>query len=39
MIIINQPKLVKFKSGTRLEAEIEIDGRKNFLWYEVESRF
>jgi hypothetical protein len=39
MIIINQPKLVKSKRGTRLQAEIEIDGNKESLWYEVEDRF
>ncbi|CAN7592050.1 hypothetical protein [Rossellomorea sp. LjRoot5] len=39
MIIINQPKLVKSKSGTRLQAEIDIDVKRKYLWYELENMF
>ena len=39
MIKINCPDIIKTATGARLQAEVEVDGIKKVLWYEVESKY
>ena len=39
MIKIFTPQIIETTTGARLQAEFEVDGDKNVLWYEVEKKY
>lgn len=39
MIIIGKPEIKNIESKARLQTEIDIDGKKDVIWFEVEERF
>ncbi|RKD25775.1 hypothetical protein BEP19_02200 [Ammoniphilus oxalaticus] len=38
-LTIFKPEIVPAKSGVRIQAEFEVNGKKDVLWYEVEERY
>ena len=39
MITIYKPEIVRLENGVRLQAKFNINGKENFLWYEVDERY
>lgn len=39
MLTIYRPELVKTDNGVKLEALFELNGKKDYLWYEVEEKY
>ena len=39
MIKIFSPQIIETTTGARLQAEFEVDGNKDILWYEVEKKY